>query len=43
MKKATKKFKSFEDFLYEDYFKFGKDKEKKKSEFSWGAIYNDDN
>lgn len=32
MRKSTRKFKSFEDFLYEDYFKIGKNKEEKKIE-----------
>jgi hypothetical protein len=32
MSKSTKKTKSFEDFLYEDYFKVGKNKGDKKIE-----------
>lgn len=32
MKKSTKKFKSFEEFLEDDYFKTGKNNENRKSE-----------
>ena len=33
MKKSTNKPKSFEEFLEEDYFRIGKNKEDRKSEF----------
>lgn len=42
MRKSAKKFKSFGEFLEEDYFKIGKSKGKKKSE-SVGSNCNDDN